>query len=253
MGVVNAPVFKALDRFDDNLSGKLENDELCELLTKVFANFSVMKEREVRKKIAGNERGIHGQDGYINILKDCDASVQWTLFMPDTVKKHGEKVGRERFEYIEIGKVRFIGKEFATNPDIHLSRPDESLPELVPLLPEYGTEITALCHIVHHYGGAWNQRVCTMMGYFFKAGTPVPEGYDYYDVPTIHAAYAVYHSPDFDGDYFDKAYTFTRDQILGDGVNIPYPQAYWTAEVYTEGFFTGSGEHRFGYLFSVSL
>ena len=92
-----------------------------------------------------------------------------------------------------------------------------------------------------------------MMGYFCKAGTPVPEGYSYYDVPTAHAAYAVYSSPDFDGDYFGAAYEYTRDQILGDGVCIPYPDAYWTAEVYTEGFFAGNGAHRFGYLFSVEL
>ena len=258
-GVVNEAVFKALNRFDDELAGKPGDERLCEAVAGMFTDFSVMRQRGVREMIAGgNKKGFHGINkadtfGYIETLKGCDAQLQWCLFMPETVKKHGHKINRDSFEYIEIGNVRFIGLEFAKHPEIHLSRPAESLPELLPLLSEYGTELSALCHLEHHNGGAVNVNQCNMMGYFCKAGTPVPEGYSYYDVPTTHAAYAVYSSPDFDGDYFGAAYEYTRDQILGDGVCIPYPQAYWTAEVYTEGFFAGSGAHRFGYLFSVEL
>ncbi|MDD4414813.1 MAG: hypothetical protein PHR14_09785 [Oscillospiraceae bacterium] len=251
-GAVNRAVFKALDRFDDELSGP-HDPRLRETVAAVFADFSVMQNRSVREKIAGYGAGsMHATDmGYINYLKDCDSGVQRALFMPEAVKNHGHKINRDSFEYIKIGKVRFIGLEFAKNPDIHLSRPDESLPKLIPLLTEYGKEITSLCHLEHHHGGQVNVNQCNMMGYFFKEDTPVPEGYDCYDVPTEYAAYAVYSGPDFDGKYFDAAYEFTRDQILGDNVHIPYPQAYWTAEVYTEGFFSGSGAHRFGYLFSV--
>lgn len=254
-GVVNAAIFGALDRFDDELSGAPHDERLRETVAKMFADFSVMRDRGVREKIAGYSAGsMHKTDmGYINYLKDCDVAVQWALFMPEVVKKHGHKINRDSFEYIEIGKVRFIGKEFSKNPDIHVARPAEALPELIAMLPEYGTEITALCHLEHHHGGEVNVNQCNMMGYFCKADTPVPEGYDFYDVPTEHAAYAVYSSPSFDGNYFDAAYEFTRDQILGNNVHIPYPQAYWTAEVYLEGFFTGSGAHRFGYLFSVEL
>lgn len=253
-GVVNEAIFKALDRFDEELSGSPQDERLRETVAKVFADFSTMHERSVREKIAGySTESMHMEDaGYINYLKDCDAGVQWALFMPEVVKKHGHKINRESFEYIKLGKLRFIGLEFAKNPDIHLLRPAESLPKLIPMLPEYGTEINALCHLEHHHGGAVNVNQCNMMGYFFKADTPVPEGYDYYDVPTTQAAYAVYYSPNFDGDIFGAAYEFTRDQILGDCVNIPYPQAYWTAEVYPYGFFTGSGAFRFGYMFSVS-
>ena len=254
-GVVNDAVFKALDRFDDELSGASHDERLRKTVAGVFSDFSIMRERNVREKIAGYATGsMHMNDiGYINYLKDCDAGVQWALFMPEVVKKHGHKINRDSFEYMKIGKVRFIGLEFAKNPDIHLLRPVESLPKLIPMLPEYGTEIAALCHLEHHNGGEVNVNQCNMMGYFFKADTPVPEGYDYYDVPTEHAAYAVYSHPDFDGDIFGAAYEFTRDQILGDGVNIPYPAAYWTAEVYPEGFFSGSGAFWFGYLFSVEL
>ena len=247
-GVVNEAIFKALDRFDDELSGKPHDENLRETVSMIFSDFSVMQERDVRIKIAG----------YANYLKDCDTSVQWTLFMPEVVKKHGHKINRESFEYIEIGKLRFIGLECSKVPDVEFIacssfEPNVMIKELFLLLPEYGTEITAICHFEHHHGGEVNKNQVNMMGYFFKADTPVPEGYAYYDVPTIHTAYAMYHSPDFDGNVFGASYEFTRDQILGDNVCIPYPQAYWTAEVYTEGFFTGSGAFRFGYLFSVEL
>ena len=254
-GVVNTAIFKALERFDDELSGKPHDRRLSDTAAKILTDFSVMKDRNIREKIAGYPTGsMHATDmGYINYLKDCDTAVQWALFMPEVVKKHGHKINRDSFEYIEIGKVRFIGKEFAKNPEIHVARPAEALPELIEMLPEYGTEITALCHLEHHHGGEVNVNQCNMMGYFCKAGTPVPVGYDFYDVPTEHAAYAVYSSPNFDGNYFDAAYEFTRDQILGDNVNIPYPQGYWTADVYLQGFSGGGGSHRFGYLFSVEL
>ncbi|NLO84746.1 MAG: hypothetical protein GX096_04865 [Clostridiales bacterium] len=57
----------------------------------MFTDFSVMRERGVREQIAGNKTGPEGINsverfGYINHLKDCDARVQWTLFMPDTVQ-----------------------------------------------------------------------------------------------------------------------------------------------------------------------
>ena len=254
-GVVNAAVFKALDRFDDELSGRPHDERLRPTVARVFADFSAMRERGIREVMAGYSAGsMHANDmGYLNYLKDCDATVQWALFMPEVVKKHGHKINRERFEYLEIGKVRFIGLEFAKHPDIHLLRPAESLPKLMPLLPVYGTEITALCHLEHHHGGEVNVNQCNMMGYFFKDGTPVPEGYDFYDVPTEYVGHGVYYSLDFDGNVFDAAYEFTRDQILGDCVHIPYPSAYWTAEVYPEGFFAGSGAFRFGYMFGVEL
>jgi hypothetical protein len=88
-GVVNKAVFKALDDFDRELSG-LSHVE-SETVAKVFDNFSIMKEYDVRRKIAGNKTGPEGTDsvnlfGYINHLKNCDAQVQWCLFMPDVVK-----------------------------------------------------------------------------------------------------------------------------------------------------------------------
>lgn len=63
-----------------------------------------MKDEKVRKKIAGGITGPAGVDGvdfygYINLLKDCDAAVQYTLFMPDVVKSQQNGFKVERFEY----------------------------------------------------------------------------------------------------------------------------------------------------------
>jgi hypothetical protein len=118
-------------------------------------------------------------------------------------------------------------------------------------MPEYAVSITENCSMFHHNGQEWNKEEHWLAGRFFKADTPVPEGFDFYDVPTEWAAYAIYNSDTFNGDCF-VAYTLTRDQILADSVPIPYPQAYWNAEVYTNGL-PHQGNYRFGYLFSVEL
>jgi hypothetical protein len=243
-GVVNPPALAALERMSRQFPGSHASDLwLNECVDPAITDFAMLRDRAVREKV----------DRYVTDVSGTDNRIQWAMFMPEVVKKHGHKINRDSFEYIKIGQKRFIGKEFAKNPEIHLSRPAEALPELIAMLPDCGTEITALCHLEHHHGGEVNADQCNMMGYFCKADTPVPNGYDHYDVPTEHAAFATYYSPNFDGNYFDAAYEFTRDQILADDVNIPYPRAYWTAEVYTEGFFSGSGAHRFGYLFSAVL
>ncbi|MDE6990365.1 MAG: hypothetical protein K2P42_06880, partial [Lachnospiraceae bacterium] len=48
----------------------------------------------------------------------------------------------------------------------------------------------------------------------------------------------------FDG---NAMYDITRNIILGQDVCIPYPDKYWTAEVYLDGF----GSKSTAYLFSV--
>jgi hypothetical protein len=86
-GVVNEAVFKALDRFDDELSGLPYEEGLREPVAKVFADFSVMRERGIREQIAGNKTGPTGTDtvkifGYINYLKNCDAQCSGPCLCP---------------------------------------------------------------------------------------------------------------------------------------------------------------------------
>lgn len=57
-----------------------------------------------RQFFSGGITGSAGTDsvdvfGYINFLKDCDASVQWTLFMPDFAKQQQNGFRVDSFEY----------------------------------------------------------------------------------------------------------------------------------------------------------
>ena len=99
-GVVNEAVFNALDRFDAELSGKTECDELRVVISKMFTDFSCMRDRKIRELIAGGKTGPTGADsvevfGYVNLLKVCDARVQWILFMPGVVEKQQKAYGRQ--------------------------------------------------------------------------------------------------------------------------------------------------------------
>ena len=165
------------------------------------------------------------------------------------------KLARESFEYIKLGKVRFIGIDaWRTGEDwvVLWDRNSEYMPALNALAAEYGTDITAPSSMMHHNGHEVDSENHFLAGRFFKADTPVPEGYDYYDVPTEYAGYAVYKGEAFDGDFW-QAYELTRDHILSQGVLIPYPHTYWHAEIYPDGRSGAFGEkYHFGYMFSVN-
>lgn len=115
-GIINQVIFEQLDRFDEALSGKPANKWLVEIVSAVFADFSIMKEHSVREQIAGNRTGAAGTDsveifGYINYLKDCDAGVQWAVFMPQVVENQQKGFKVKSFEYKKLPAMRFIGKE----------------------------------------------------------------------------------------------------------------------------------------------
>lgn len=174
--------------------------------------------------------------------------------------KSGAKLICENFEYRTLGELRFIGIDAwhtGEEWDVIWERKGEFMPALDALMSEYGTGITDDCSMMHHNGNEVDTENHYLAGRFFKAGTPVPEGYDYYDIPTERAAYAIYTTNKYDGD-IGLAYNFTRDQILSEGVKIPYPHAYWHATVYTDGrprnwhaAIPTEKDYRFGYMFSV--
>ncbi len=267
-GVVNAAVFKALDRFDDELSGISHDERLRETVAGVFADFSVMRERSVREKIAGNKTGPTGTDsvdlfGYINYLKDCDAGVQWALFMPDMVKRQQKGFKVDSFEYRKMAAMRFIGREGDDLDDMEVRK---KLFRTLDAMDDHKSDFDHDVLFMHHYGlgvdvGQWHG----VWGRFMKADTPVPEGFLHFDfVPQSNGkagppflsqfAYAAF-SGDNDamhkreGYDSDAMYDVTRNIILGQGVNIPYPDKYWTAEV----FLDGCDKYSTAYLFSVEL
>lgn len=265
-GLVNAAVFDALDRFDRELTGETRAEGLKEAVKRVFQDFSAIRDREARECFAGGITGPAGTDsvetfGYMNVLKDCDASVQWTLFMPDMARRQQDGFRVESFEYLKYPGLRFIGveKDFETDA--------EALKRLVQILDSMGEYRSGFDHdaiLLHHFGRGVDVEPCHgLWGRFMAADTPVPEGFAYVDfvsqrngrpgVPYL----AQFACARFAGDSasmhgmegFDcnAMYDVTRNIILGQNVLIPYPGKYWTAEVYPEGFGTDSTV----YLFSV--
>ncbi len=267
-GVVNTAVFKALDRFDDELSGFTHDKRLQEVVTRVFADFSVMRQRSIREQIAGNKTGPTGTDsvdlfGYINYLKDCDAGVQWALFMPDMVLRQQNGFRVDSFDYKQMPAMRFIGRE---GDDLANTEIRKELFQTLDSMEEYKCDLEYDVLFMHHYGlgvdvGPWHG----FWGRFMKADTPVPEGWVYFDfVPQNNGlagppfisqfAYATF-SGDMDamhrheGYDSDAMYDVTRNIMLGQGVNIPYPDKYWTAEV----FLDGCDKYSTAYMFSAEL
>lgn len=267
-GVVNAPVFTALDRFDDELSGCSHNEWLHDTVAQVFADFSTMRERSIREKIAGNKTGPTGTDtvdifGFINYLKDCDAQVQWALFMPDTVQRLQKGFKVDNFEYIKMPAMRFIGREYDLKKDVELRK---EVFHTLDAMTEYQSDFDHDMLLMHHNGlGVDVEPWHGFWGRFMKADTPVPEGFLYFDFvphdddkagPPFYSQFAL---ATFSGDIAamhkqegydsDAMYDVTRNIILGQGVNIPYPDKYWTAEVFLEGF----EQPGTAFLFSVKL
>ena len=274
-GVVNEAVFKALDKFDSVLTEPTDCPHYAQIreVEEMFTDFSAMRERRVREMIAGNKTGRHGTDsveifGYINILKDCDAQVQWCLFMPDLVKRQQDGFKVDNFEYKTMPAMRFIGKESCEGDGLDT---EEGLKELFNVLEgmnDYKSGFDYDVLFQHHYGKAVNVEPWHgFWGRFMKADTPVPEGFLYWDfVPdddntpylTFRSQFAfATFSGDIEAMHNDEGtdggrmYDVTRNIILGQGVNIPYPEIYWTAEVWLEG--TDCDKPSTAFMFSVIL
>ena len=273
-GIVNSAVFNALDRFDDELSGKTDFDDLRDVISKMFTDFSVMRDRKIRKQIAGGKTGPTGTDsvdvyGYVNLLKDCDARVQWTLFMPDAVEKQQKGFKVEKFEYIKMSAMRFIGKESCEGNGLDSVEGLKKLFSILDTMSEFKSGFDFDVLFGHHYGrGVDVERRHDFWGRFMKADAPVPEGFVSFDFtpqrtentfvagpPYISQfAFAVF-SGDIEamhkceGYDSDAMYDITRNIILGQDVNIPYPDKYWTAEVFLNGY----DNYSTAYIFSVEL
>ena len=267
-GVVNEAVFKALDNFDDELSGQVHYERMRETITGVFANFSTMQERGVREQVAGNKTGHLGTDtvnvfGYINALKDLDAGVQWALFMPAMVEKQQKGFKVDSFSYKRMSAMRFIGREGEDLADMEIRK---ALFRTLDAMTAYKSGFDYDVLLEHHYGlgvdvGPWHG----IWGRFMKADAPVPEGFIVFDfvpqweggagTPFISQWAFASFSGDMDAIHKHEGYDVhamydvTRNIILGQGVSIPYPDKYWTADVYLDG----CDQYSTAYLFGVEL
>ena len=139
------------------------DERLREAVAKVFADFSAMRERGIRELIAGNKTGPAGVNyvdifGYINYLKDCDAGVQWALFMPDVVERQQNGFKVDSFEYKKMPAMRFIGREDADLDNMEVRK---KLFRTLDAMNEYKSDLDYDVLFMHHYGlcvdvGPWH-------------------------------------------------------------------------------------------------
>ena len=252
-GLVNKSVFAAIERIVAAVPGAHTSDLwLHEAVDPALRDFAAMSDRALREKVVK----------YVRQLKEYDNSVQWTLFMPDFVKNQTKGFKVDSFEYRELPAMRFIGAEGEEYANI--KRRGE-LMAVLDAMAEYRSGFDYDILFMHHYGkGVDKEAWHGVWGRFMKTDAPVPEGLLAFDfVPHyVPAAGPPYHSrfafATFSGDMkkmhsnegfdSDAMYDVTRNTILGDGVCIPYPEKYWTAEV----FLDGCDRYSTGYLFSVN-
>lgn len=271
--IVNEAVWGALDRFDSQLRGKAVDPGLQKAVEDMFCNFSIMKDRRIRELIAGNRTGSTGTDsvelyGYINCLKDCDAGVQWTLFMPQFVREQQKDFRLKSFTYKALPAMRFIGKKWLEHDPYDRTRRSEVIKTL-DTLAEYKSGFDYDLLFMHHKGkGVDVEPRHGLLGRFMKADTPVPNGFISVDFVPQRDSEGTDFGPPYlsqfsfavftgdvaamhriDGYDSDAMYDVTRNIILGQGVQIPYPDKYWTAEV----FLNGAENDGTAYLFSVEL
>ncbi len=250
-GVVNQPVFTALERIGAAIPGASASDLwLHEAVDPALSDFSAMRERAMREKAAR----------YVRMLKGYDNSVQWTLFMPDFVKRQQKGFQVETFAYREFPAMRFIGAEGEEYADVGRRL---ALMRALDAMEAYKSGFDCDLFFMHHCGLEANNPWHGVWGRFMKAGAPVPEGclsVDFvpFDVPAAGPPYySRFAHATFSGDTeklharegydSDAMYDVTRNTILGDDVAIPYPEKYWTAEVFPDG----CDKPGTGYLFSI--
>ena len=164
----------------------------------------------------------------------------------------------ESFEQLEFPAMRFIGKEGADFDDAERC----GAMRVLDGMREYGSGFDHDVLFMHHNGLSAENRLYSVWGRFMRADALVPDGFVSIALTPhyIHGAgppylsrfaFAVF-SGDADamhtaeGYECDAMYDFTRNAVLSGGVNIPYPEKFWTAEV----FFDDCGD-KAGYLFST--
>lgn len=262
--LVNPPVFTALENILKAIPGAHESDLwLHEAVDPALSDFVAMSSRPMREKVVN----------YVIMLKEFDNSVQWTLFMPEFIESQTNGFKVESFEYRELPAMRFLGREGEEFSDI--TRRLEVMREL-DALEEYKSGFDYDILFMHHYGLSADNSWHGVWGRFMKADAPVLDGFLAFDfVPHDitageHAAanhcspmppgppyYSKFAFATFSGETeaihsregfdCDAMYDTTRNIILSNGVGIPYPEKYWTAEV----FLDGCDKDSTGYLFSI--
>ena len=144
----------------------------------------------------------------------------------------------DKAECIDLPAVRFIGMEAQRHdwpPDAIQAEDElwERHDEFIPILDamtEYTTENTDICILEHCYNYAWDDpdyKDQQLLGKFMKAGTPVPEGFGYVDIPATKIVLATYK-----GEW--EAVMDKGPGMMWGKFDIPYPEGFFFARVFRE-------------------
>jgi hypothetical protein len=271
-GVVNPPALAELARMCTLFPGSHVSDLwLQECVDPAITDVAMLRDRALREKVAQ----------YVTQVRNGDNCLQWTLFMPGYVQRQVGQSGitLESFAYRTMPPLRFIGVEAAYEER-------EASMRVLDAMPEWASEFDYDIYLIHHNGRQHYEEAHGVWGRFLHADAPVPDGCVHLDFMSpdapawTHAAgspylsqfaFAVFAGSEDalhkeEGFDANAMYDITRNIILGEGVCIPYPEKYWTAEV---RFDRSDGsvynpEHVYhgelkpgailgGYLFSVDL
>jgi hypothetical protein len=183
--------------------------------------------------------------------------------MPDMVERQQKGFKVDSFEYKKKSAMRFIGGEVDDIADVEIRK---RLFSILDALNDYKSDLDFDVLFMHHYGQGVDVSPCHgFWGRFMMENTPVPEGFTYFDFvphndgkagPPFFSQFAY---ATFSGDMnamhqregydCDAMYDVTRNIMLGQGVLIPYPDKYWTAEV----FLDGCDKYSTAYMFSAEF
>ncbi|MCL1909684.1 MAG: GyrI-like domain-containing protein [Kiritimatiellaeota bacterium] len=171
----------------------------------------------------------------------CAALASVSCVAPNGFKTENENmiqnppVELESAEYLDSPGFRFIGKDVECNPPLIREvwkRKDEFMPVL-DAMAEHSVITGNECGFMHFNNrrfGEPGERMRYIVGKFFKAGTPVPDGLDFWDVPAGAVA-------------FVKCRGWSEDDLVRQSPGIVYskiaadayvvlPDNYFQAEVY---------------------
>ncbi len=169
-----------------------------------------------------------------------------------------QTVAVQSVEYLSLPAMRFIGKDVvASGPDAgnqygEMWGKSGAFMPVLNAMTEFATTITDPCALMHHNNLDASQQMHYLVGRFMKADTPVPEGFDFYDLPASTVC-RIFVTGEFD-EMIGQVYEKTREQILQEHHTVPYPVGYFHAEIYPADNIPQTGVvSRLGYLMSCTL
>lgn len=183
--------------------------------------------------------------------------------MPELAQQQQKGFQVVSFEYKKMPPIRFIGiqgERFQALENV------EELEKKLDSLSHYRCGFDYDILLLHHKGRGVDAEPChKLWGRFVSMDAPIPEGFVSIDFVSQYSqqagppyisqfAWAVFTGDtemmhQREGFDSDAMYDVTRNIILGQNVPIPYPEKYWTAEVFLDGF----GKPCTSYLFSINL